>query len=247
MQNDFFSKQSDFYAQYRPTYPKELFTFILSLVENRRKVWDVATGNGQAAISLASYFDEVYASDLSENQLSHASKLSNIIYHKELAEECSLPDESVDLITVATAIHWFNLESFYKQVERVLKPNGVLIAWSYGGCKINSAVDAVIDPFSFEFLFDYWAAGAKMNWIDRYASLTMPYTIQTAPAFAATAQYNMIEVMNYMYSWSGTQEYIRVHQKNPLLQIKNDLEKAWGNPEERKQINWPLHLKWCRK
>lgn len=86
-----------------------------------------------------------------------------------------------------------------------------------------------------------------MNWIDRYASLTMPYTIQTAPAFAATAQYNMIEVMNYMYSWSGTQEYIRVHQKNPLLQIKNDLEKAWGDPEERKQINWPLHLKWCRK
>jgi SAM-dependent methyltransferase len=247
MNLDFFSHQSAYYATYRPTYPKELYDFVNSLVADKKLVWDVATGNGQAAIHLADYFQHVYATDLSQQQLHNAKRTSNIEYRLEHAEKCSLPDLSVDLITVATAIHWFDLDGFYKQVKRVLKPEGILFAWSYGGCKINPEIDRVIDYFNFEYLYDYWHEGAKMNWNDKYRSLPMPYPILETPAFIAKANYTLQEVMNYMYSWSGVQEYIKREGKNPLLDIKNELLAVWGDEAEKKEVNWYLHSKCCRK
>lgn len=247
MNKDFFSHQSDFYARYRPTYPKELYEFANSLVETHDLVWDVATGNGQAANELSKYFKKVYATDLSENQLSHAKYHNNIVYKLEQAENCSLENESVDLITVATAIHWFNLDGFYEQVKRVLKPQGALFVWSYGGCKINSEVDKVIDHFNFEFLFDYWHEGAKMNWNDKYQSLEMPFPLIETPDFVAKANYTLDEVMNYMFSWSGVQEYIKQNGKNPILEIENQLLDVWGDANSKKEVNWHLHCKCCRK
>jgi ubiquinone/menaquinone biosynthesis C-methylase UbiE len=247
MNKDFFSHQSEYYAKYRPTYPIELYEYVASLVNEKKLVWDVATGNGQAAFRLSDYFEHVYATDLSEQQLKNAKLNHTIEYKLEHAEECSLEDNSVDLITVATAIHWFDLEAFYKQVRRVLKPGGVLFAWSYGGCTINTAIDKVIDYFNFEYLYDYWHEGAKMNWNDKYKSLPMPYETIDTPAFVAKADYTLEEVMNYMYSWSGVQAYIKQEGKNPLLAIEKDLQYAWGNMHERKEVKWHLHSKCCRK
>ena len=43
-----------------------------------------------------------------------------------------MPDRSVGLITVAQALHWFDLEKFYAEAVRVLAPQGVLAVWAYG-------------------------------------------------------------------------------------------------------------------
>ncbi len=247
MRNDFFSKQSDFYARYRPVYPDDLYEFIASIVGERKLVWDVATGNGQAAVRLSDLFDQVYASDLSESQLKHAGSRPNIIYKNEVAESCSLSDSSVDLVTVATAIHWFDKEKFFREAGRVLKPGGVLFVWSYGGCRVHEAIDTVMDHFNFEFLYDYWHAGAKENWEDKYQSLHMPFPLIEMPQFIARANYTLEETMNYMFSWSGVQEYIRQTGRNPLEYIEQPLAKAWGNPAEKKEIKWYLHGKCCRK
>ncbi len=247
MHKDFFSHQAAYYAQYRPKYPKELYSFILENVQETTLAWDVATGNGQAASELAKYFDQVYATDLSEEQLKHASKKSNITYKKEFAEASSLSNSSVDLITIATAIHWFDQAAFFKETERVLKPNGILFAWSYGGCKVNEEVDKVIDYFNFEYLENYWHDGAKMNWYDKYNSLILPFNPIPTPDFISKAHYDLQEVMNYMFSWSGVQNYIRIHQKNPIEMIQEYLEKAWGNPTSKKEIKWYLHSKCSRK
>lgn len=247
MKHDFFSRQSDFYAKYRPTYPQDLYNFLFSLLNNTGLAWDVATGNGQAASHLAEVFDQVYASDLSENQLRHAIQKKNITYKLEVAEHCSLPDESVDLITIATAIHWFDKAAFFNEVDRVLKPGGIVFAWSYGGCRVNEAIDKVMDQFNFELLYDYWHAGAKENWEDKYQSLQMPYPLIEIPQFIAKANYTMEETMNYMFSWSGLQEYINQHGTNPLDLIEDSLKQAWGDPESTHEIKWYLHGKCCRK
>jgi SAM-dependent methyltransferase len=247
MGNDFFSKQSDFYARYRPVYPNHLYDFISAQVKDKNLVWDVATGNGQAAIRLSDLFKEVYATDLSENQLKNAAARPNITYRQEIAESCSLPDVSADLITVATAVHWFDKEKFFREADRVLKPGGVLFVWSYGGCPVNEAIDKVMDHFNFEFLFNYWHAGAKENWDDRYQSLQMPYPLIETPQFVAKANYTMEETMNYMFSWSGVQEYIRQTGLNPLETIEQPLTEAWGDPALKREINWYLHGKCCRK
>lgn len=128
---DNFSRQSIDYAKYRPHYPEELFGFLMPLLKEHHLAWDVATGNGQVANLLAEYFNQVIATDISENQLKHAIQKHNVMYRVESAEQSSLPDASVDLITVAQAIHWFNFEAFYREVRRTLKPNGLIVVIGY--------------------------------------------------------------------------------------------------------------------
>src|SRR5258706_7303168 len=112
---DNFSKVSERYAQFRPTYPKEIFDYLTSLVTNHETVWDAATGNGQVARGLAPHFKTVMATDLSEKQIRHAFIADNIQYSVEPAEHTSFADDSFDLITIGQAIHWFHFDEFYKE------------------------------------------------------------------------------------------------------------------------------------
>src|ERR1700680_4815740 len=128
---DNFSKQSDLYSKFRPGYPKKLFDFLLPLVPDKKSAWDCGTGNGQIAVKLSQYFNEVYATDLSAAQIDNAVKKKNIFYFVENAEETSLPDNTFDLITVAQAIHWFDFKIFYRQVDRTLRQGGIIAMIGY--------------------------------------------------------------------------------------------------------------------
>ena len=128
---DHFSKQSRQYAQYRPRYPDEIYAYLASIAPGRSLAWDCGTGNGQAAVGLAEYFDKVYATDASAEQIALAYNHDKVDYHVEPAEHVSLSASSTDLVTVAVAVHWFNFEEFYREVKRVLRPKGILAVWTY--------------------------------------------------------------------------------------------------------------------
>src|SRR5215470_7979878 len=103
---DLFSSHSDIYAKYRPLYPKELYDFIFKHVPVKEKALDCGTGNGQAASVLAEHFKEVHATDISNKQIKNAVQKPNLHYHICKAEETPFSDNTFDLITSATAIHW---------------------------------------------------------------------------------------------------------------------------------------------
>lgn len=129
---DNFSSKSTQYAFSRPTYPNDLFKLLSELTLQKELAWDCATGNGQAAIGLCKYFKKVIASDASANQIQQRFERENIDYRIFSAEETPLADHSVDLITVAQALHWFDIEKFYSEVKRVGKKEDSIIAvWSY--------------------------------------------------------------------------------------------------------------------
>ena len=109
---DNFSVQSDQYIKFRPTYPNELYSFLLALVESKHTAWDCGTGNGQIARELSKYFNKVYATDISGKQIKNDICRDNIFYKVECAEKTSFPENTFDLITVAQAIHWFNFKNF---------------------------------------------------------------------------------------------------------------------------------------
>ena len=98
-----FTKSGSLYAAHRPVYPSSLATYLASLTPHHDLAYDVATGFGQIASMLGSYFKQVIASDVSANQLEHAKRLPNIQYINVRAEEkpTSIQDGSVDLIIVA--------------------------------------------------------------------------------------------------------------------------------------------------
>src|SRR5688500_3114655 len=114
---DHFSKQSGQYAQYRPQYPDEIYAYLASITPGRSLAWDCGTGNGQAAMGLARYFNKVHATDASAEQIALAYAHHKVDYRVEPAEQVSLSDSSTDLVTVAVAIHWFNFDEFYREVK----------------------------------------------------------------------------------------------------------------------------------
>src|ERR1700674_1499230 len=108
---DNFSQYAELYAKYRPSYPQELYDFILTQVNHKQAAWDCGTGNGQTAIVLSGYFEKVFATDISQRQLENAYPAANIFYSVQPAERTDFPDKTFDLITVSQALHWFQFDS----------------------------------------------------------------------------------------------------------------------------------------
>jgi ubiquinone/menaquinone biosynthesis C-methylase UbiE len=242
---DFFSKQAAIYAKARPSYPDELFKYLASLCNEHNLAWDCATGNGQAARSLAHYFKRIIATDASKEQLKLAAPHLQVEYREALAEKSGLEANSADIVTIANAIHWFDLEKFYSEVDRVLKTGGVLAAWCYGNSFVDEKVDAVMTHLARVTLKDYWPEGNKMV-VSGYKDLKLPFKEIIAPQFDFISEATEDNLIGFAYSWSSTQRYIDRHGKDPVEPVKEELQHAWGNAKT-KPMTWKLALKVARK
>ena len=156
MQTTPFATEAAEYAHLRPTYPDELFDLLATVVASRDVAWDCATGNGQAATHLARHFGQVIATDESAEMIAQAPHDPRITYRVAEAEDSGIEDHWVDLVTVAAAIHWFDLDRFYAEVRRVVKPGGAIAAWAYYTPVFDSAIDAIIQRLVHDVLGTYW-------------------------------------------------------------------------------------------
>jgi ubiquinone/menaquinone biosynthesis C-methylase UbiE len=242
---DNFSKQSSLYAQFRPGYPNELFQFLMPLVPVKNAAWDCGTGNGQVAVKLSEYFDQVYATDLSESQIAHAAKRKNIIYSVENAEETSLPGNKFDLITVAQAIHWFQFKDFYHQVDRTLKRGGIIALMGYDIFRINKKIDLLIDKFYRETTGPYWDDERKYV-EEHYKTIPFPFKEISTPVFSMNYNWEFDQVIGYLNTWSAVQHYTRKNNENPVDKFSKELKKVWGNVFKRK-ISFPVFMRTGRK
>src|ERR1700716_4217091 len=102
---DHFSRQAADYAKFRPSYPREIFDYVGSIAPSRQLAWDCGTGNGQAAVGLASVFARVIATDASEKQIANAEPHERVEYRVAPAENSDIKSGRVDLIMVAQALH----------------------------------------------------------------------------------------------------------------------------------------------
>src|SRR5918993_3891911 len=126
---DHFSTTAASYADYRPSYPRELFEWLGSVAPDRRIAWDCGTGSGQAALGLGEHFAQVVATDPSVAQLAHAVRHPTVSYAAMSAERSALANGSVSVVTVAQALHWFDQPVFYAEARRVLVAGGGRAAW----------------------------------------------------------------------------------------------------------------------
>jgi len=145
--NDHFSSFASTYAQYRPTYPTALFELLAARSPSTHHAWDCATGNGQAAVSLASHFNHVTATDIGANMIKHALPHPRVTYQSGSAEAPPLDENYADLITVAQALHWFDRPAFWTTCQHILKPDGILAYWGYLLPKITPPIDAIVDDY----------------------------------------------------------------------------------------------------
>lgn len=240
-----FSPFADVYAAARPRYPADLYRWLASVVDRRELAWDCATGNGQAALGLAASFDRVVASDVSWTQLRFAVRDPRTAYCVGRAEESPLVSDSVDLVVAAAAVHWFDLDPFWREVERVTDRGSVLAVWSYHVAHLEGAHAARIRSFYENEVKEYFGAGAR--WVDaRYENLILPGAPLEVPPFYVSAEWTLAELLRFVRSWSGVQKAVAETREDPVSDLADDLAKVWGDPGSPTALRWPLYAKATR-
>jgi ubiquinone/menaquinone biosynthesis C-methylase UbiE len=239
---DYFSKQACEYTRYRPHYPAQLFEYLADLTMEHQLAWDCATGSGQAALGLADYFEKIIATDASGKQIANATAHDKITYSVAPAEETEIASGSVDLIVVAQALHWFDLDKFYGEVRRVSKSGGVLAVWSYSLLRISPAIDRLVDRFYTEVVGPFWPVERKFV-DDKYQSIGFPFQEFTTPEFNMEAKWSFEHLLGYIGTWSSVQKFREQNKADPLEGFAGDLKKVWGRPEKEKRIRWPINMR----
>lgn len=241
--SDHFAPVATNYASFRPTYPAALFAWLAEIAPGHELAWDCAAGSGQASLDLAAHFARVVATDASAAQIAAAVPHPQVEFRVAPAEASGLADASVDLITVAQALHWFDLERFHAEVRRVLKPGGVLAAWTYGILAVEGdAVDARVQAFYHDTVGPYWPP-ERRHVESGYRTLPFPFAEIPAPAFAMETLWTLPELLGYFRSWSATGRYIKANGADPVDGLAEELAPAWGTPLTRRRVTWPLSLR----
>lgn len=236
---DRFSQHAKHYAQFRPVYPPELYEFIYQHVKKFDSAWDAGTGNGQCARVLSQSFKDVYATDISAKQLAHAHKADNIFY-SIAGEQTTLADNSIDLITVAQAAHWFDMRRFSDEAKRVAKNESVVALWGYSLLSISTPIDEIIKSFYRDVIGFFW--DAERRHIDQhFANLYFPFQEITSPLFRITVSWSVEEFEGYINTWSAVQKYISTNQHNPVEALIKQIEPHWK--ESKQTVKFPLFLK----
>jgi SAM-dependent methyltransferase len=242
---DHISRQAADYAKFRPRYAHGLFDYLGRLAPSRQLAWDCGTGNGQAAVGLAAVFDRVIATDASEEQIANAEPHERVDYRIAPAENSSLDSRTVDLIMVAQALHWFDLDRFYAEARRALKPDGILAASAYNLLTIEPAIDEVVNRYYYEVVGPFWPPERRL--IEQFADLPFPFHEVNAPKFEMTALWNLEHLLGYLRTWSSTQRFIAAKDSDPLEQIIDELRRVWGDSRQTRVVVWPLIARIGRK
>ncbi len=219
---DYFSGVSAAYAAFRPRYPDALFDFLVQAAPARDDAWDAGTGSGQAAVGLARLFTHVIATDASSSQIEHATRDPRIDYRVCPAESCDLDDRSVDLVTAAQALHWFDRPRFWTEVRRVLRRNGVIAVWTYVMLEIAPRIDEIVRHFYHHVVGPYWPPERRIT-EERYRTIEF--------------------VAGYVRTWSATREFIKQHREDPVERLVTELGPAWGDPHKSRLARWPVAMR----
>jgi len=239
---DHFSVVSAGYAAFRPRYPDALFDLLADAAPARDAAWDCATGNGQAALGLARHFEHVIATDASAEQIAHATQHPRVTYRVARAEASGLDARSVDLVTAAQAVHWFDRPRFWAEARRVLRPGGVVAVWTYWFFSIAPELDTIVRRFYNDTVGPFWPPERKLT-EDRYRTIEFPFAEFAAPEFTIEQRLTLEGVAGYIRTWSATRGFIKARGHDPVDALITELAPVWGDPATPRLARWPVAVR----
>lgn len=232
---------------YRPSYPPALVAYVVGLCERHDLAWDAGTGNGQAAAMLAEHFARVVATDASPEQIARARPHARVEYRVARESDSGLKGASVDLVTVAQALHWFDHARFYAEVHRVLVPGGVFAAWTYDQMRIDPAVDAVVDRVHSARIERFWPP-ERRHVHAMYMDLDFPFEEIAHDPWEMTARLTRDQFLGYVSTWSAVMNARRETGTDPVAELRAALGPVWSDdPVDVRTVTWPVGLRVGRK
>ncbi|KAI9281421.1 S-adenosyl-L-methionine-dependent methyltransferase [Umbelopsis sp. AD052] len=237
---------SSLYAEFRPIYNKATYDLIYDYHSKKGGQFevavDVATGTGQVASNLADKFKEVHGTDLSARMLESAVKKDNLDYQACPAESLPFADASVDVLTTFEAMHYFDTDKFFREVKRVLKPNGTLAvliydlpiikdepemnlrftelvsvalknAWSPGMDSVRCLYRDIHIPFQD---MKRWFSPEEAD-VQKIGSIT--------PEPILEQKMSLNQFKQYCKTWSSYARYLENHSDDPVDEMINDFAK----------------------
>lgn len=229
------------YAAFRPSYPAALFQAVASRCvagiggssasTDASLCVDVGCGSGQATVALADHFQRVIGVDPSQSQVDHATAHARVTYAVAPAEGFAsvLPTpHSATCVTVAQAIHWFNMPAFVDQVDRALvqQPGALLAFWSYPLCTIENfpEVDRLLREVDAMLMGDgHWPRERKHvdnRYADIFTTTHFPDDkwVLSSESFPVKKEMTLDGFVSYMSTWSGVDRYRKAFPEKDLLQ-----------------------------
>ncbi len=255
--HDHFSERAPGYAIYRPSYPRDLVDFLADLTVGkssqssisaseslaRGAVWEAGCGSGQLTRALAERFDRVVATDASPDQIARARPHPRVEYRVARAEASGLPDGVADLAVAAQAAHWFDLDGYYSEVRRVVRGGGVIALVVYGiPITEDASIDRIVKRFYSRTLEPYWPPQRRMV-EEGYRTMPFPFEEIPSPQFEMRVEWTLAEMLGYVETWSAVGALARAKGRARIDAFREEVSNAWGNPNSRRFVRWPLSMR----
>lgn len=242
VRGDHFSTVSAGYATFRPRYPASLFQALAAVAPVHTLAWDCGCGSGQASVALAEWFGQVHATDVSAAQVQAAQPHARVTYQVAPAQESGLPAGSVALITVAQALHWFDVDAFHAEATRVLMPGGVIAEWSYALMETpaHPAVGQVVNALDADVRA--WWPPERRHVDSHYAELTFPFSPVDIGTHHMTVDWTQEQLLGYLATWSAITRVRAGQGHDPLVACATALTAAWP-ASDTVRVRWPLTVR----
>ncbi len=180
-------------------------------------------------------FDEVCATDVSDEQITNAPSHPRISYSVSPSEKTSFDDNAFDLVCVAQALHWFDFDRFWPEVKRVLKPGGVFSAWGYTWLHVDRDIDGLIQRCILDTVAPYWAPQNKLIW-DHYQDVEIPFIRLDSPHMKMEFAWNLDQLFNFLHTFSATRRCMEEIGDAFFVDAYKMAKSIWGDPSETKSM-----------
>ena len=155
--------------------------------------------------------------------------LPRVIWKASPAEASGLPDHSVDAVVIAQALHWFDLETFWPEVRRVLRPGGIVTTWSYRTLDVDDPATSRLLRHIYEDVVGQWWPANRRHVENGYADLSFPFTPISPPDIAAiTADLDVDHMLGYLRSWSATRHAMDALGRDRCRMLTSELREYGG-------------------
>jgi|CXWL01.1.fsa_nt_gi SAM-dependent methyltransferase len=255
--HDHFSERAPGYAIYRPTYPRELVDYLSDLTIGasaqssispgeiliRGTAWEAGCGSGQLTHVLAERFERVIATDASADQIAQARPHPRAEYRVARADASGLPDHAADLAIAAQAAHWFDLDAYYAEVRRVVRPGGFVALVVYGiHVTDDPHIDRIVKHFYGQILGPFWPPQRRFV-EEGYQTMPFPFDEISSPRFEMRAEWTLAEMLGYVQTWSAVGALARTKGRAEIDAFREEVSIAWGNSQTKRTIRWPLSMR----